>query len=311
MLKDESLKLWHRRFCHFNFDKIKLNLPKISQTNNCSICSQSKLKNKPFHTSPNKSSYNFDLIHLDLIGPITNSKYGSKYILSILDDHSRYAWVIFLKNKSDTFNAFHQWYLKIKNLFNITIKQIKSDNGTEFSNYHFSNFCDFNGINHQFTIPYNPQQNGKIERFNETIISAAKSILNESKLDSMFWEDAVNTACYIYNLLPHSGNNNNIPYEILFNSPANFDNLRVFGCKVFYYLPKNFRNKFDNNALPGIFLGYSDNGYKILDTQNNKIIYSRTVIFLENEFGNSHNSTPSTFTIPPENSLILSIPTHL
>jgi len=61
------------------------------------------------------------------------------------------------------------------------------------------------------------------------------------------------------------------------------------GCKVFFFIPKNFRSKFDNNASPGIFLGYSSNptGYKILDITNNKIVLSRNVEFFESNPGNS------------------------
>jgi len=290
---NENLQLWHRRLCHFNINKIKQILPRITSSTKCPVCSHSKLRNKPYYLSSSETSSILEKIHMDLIGPIQESVHGNKYILTILDDYSRYGWTLFLQNKSDTFNTFHNWYLKIKNLLNLSIKYIKSDNGTEFTNYHFNNFCDFNGITHLFSIPHNPQQNGKIERFNETLITASKSILNESKLHYKFWEDAVSTVCHIYNRLPHSGNHNNIPYEIIFRSPVKYDNLRVFGCKVFYYLPKSFRNKFENNAVPGVFLGYSENGYKILDTQNNKTIYSRTVDFFENDLDHALNNPNS------------------
>eukprot|EP00833_Pecoramyces_ruminatium_P007550 jgi/Orpsp1_1/1181582/evm.model.c7180000077787.1 len=66
----------------------------------------------------------------------------------------------------------------------------------------------------------------------------------------------------------------------------------LFGCKVFYHSPKSFRNKFDNNSLPGIFLGYSEYDYKILDITYNKIVYSRSVDFFENDLGFSTNFTP-------------------
>lgn len=68
--------------------------------------------------------------------------------------------------------------------------------------------------------------------------------------------------------------------------------LKVFGCKVFFYLPKSFRNKFDNNSLSGIFLGYSNYGYKIFDITNNKIILSRSVDFFENDLGFNLNFYP-------------------
>ena len=184
--------------------------------------------------------------------------------------------------------------LKIKNILNRSISYIQTDNGSEFSNTKFKTFCQDNGIVHRFTVPYTPQQNGRIERFNGTIIAAAKSLLNESRLSHHFWEYAVDTANYIHNRLPHRGINNRIPYEIISNSRVDYSHFKVFGCRVFFHIPKSFRNKFDNNAMPGIFLGYSYNptAYKILDIHNNKIILSRTVDFFEDCPANSRISSP-------------------
>jgi len=94
---------------------------------------------------------------------------------------------------------------------------------------------------------------------------------------------SVSTANYIHNIIPHKGNYNKIPYEILYNSKVSYSNLHVFGCKVFFFVPKTLRNKFENNSLSGIFLGYSNNpsAYKILDISNNKIVLFRKVEFFE------------------------------
>jgi len=131
---------------HFNIDSIKNKLLKIHIPTTCPICVNSKLKNKPFKNSTNRAKHNFELIHMDLIGPITESLYNNKYILSILDDHSRYGWVLFITNKSDTFETFYNWFSKIKNIYNTRIKFIRSDNGTEFKNIKFNDFCKIYGI---------------------------------------------------------------------------------------------------------------------------------------------------------------------
>jgi len=147
---------------------------------------------------------------MDLIGPLPDSFYGNKYIISILDDHSRYVWTLFIKNKSETFSSFYNWFIQIKNIFNNRIKYIRSDNGTEFNNKNFNNFCNSYGIQHQFTVPYHPQQNGRVERFNGVIINSAKTMMKDAKLSHQFWQDAVSTSNYIYNRIPHKGTNNKI-----------------------------------------------------------------------------------------------------
>jgi len=162
---------------------------------------------------------------MDLVGPVINSINNNKYFLTILDDYSRFSWVIFTESKSEVFNKFIIWYNEIYNSKNITIKAILSDNGKEFQNSHFQTFCQENGIKHQFTIPYNPSQNGRAERFNGILISSAKALLNEAKLSHEFWVYAIDTANFIYNRLPHQGIHNRISYEVFHNKPADY---RIF-----------------------------------------------------------------------------------
>ena len=94
---------------------------------------------------------------MDTVYSADTSIHGNKYFFTILDDYSRYGWVFFIKNKSEVFSTFIKWYKRIKNIFNKNIKYIKTDNGTEYNNVNFNNFCDDNGITHLYSIPYNPQ----------------------------------------------------------------------------------------------------------------------------------------------------------
>jgi len=290
----ENMELWHRRLGHFYIDNIKEKLNNINIQNKCIICA-SKMRNKPYNKARNKSKEPFELIHMDTVSSLDSSIYGNKYFLSILDDYTRYGWVFFMNSKAEVFNIFRKWYKKVTNIFNKNIKYIRTDNGTEFTNNNFRKFCEENGIEQQFSIPYNPQQNGRAERFQETLIYNATAMLKDGKLNHKYWEDAVRTANYIHNRLPHNGNNNKVPFEELYQEKVDYEKFRVFGCQVYFYIPKQFRRKFNGTSLPGIFLGYDDKNptaYIIYDTTNNKIVLSRTVEFFEDTPGNI--SAPST-----------------
>lgn len=195
--------------------------------------------------------------------------------------------MIFLQNKGETFNKFLVWYKQITNIFNLKIKYIKSDNGTEFTSSEFQNLCKQDGLIHLFSTPYTPQQNGRIERLNGVLINTGTALLEDSKLSKKFWKDAVSIASYLYNRISHSAINNKIPYEIIHKSKVNYKNLKIFGCKVLFLIPKQKQHKFENNAMPGIFIGYCKNpkAYKIFDITNNKIVISRVVEFFENTSG--------------------------
>jgi transposase InsO family protein len=58
------------------------------------------------------------------------------------------------------------------------------------------------GIEHQLMMPGSPQQNGKAERFNRTIINKAMAMLHTAGLPNGFWEFAVSMAAHIYNHTP-------------------------------------------------------------------------------------------------------------
>jgi len=216
--------------------------------------------------------------------------------MTILDDFSGFGWVLFLKSKKDTYISFIKWFTQVKNIYNTRIKFIRTDNGTEFCNNSFKQFFINNGITHQLTVSYNPQQNGRAKRLHSILINTAKALLNDAKLSHHFWEDALETANYIHNRIPHRGIQNKIPFTILNKSEVDYSNIKVFDCKVFFFIPKQFRTKFENNSSPGIFLDYSDNpsAFKIFDIKNNKIILSLSAIFFENNSADYqfNSSTP-------------------
>ena len=77
----------------------------------------------------------------------------------------------------------------------------EGDNETEFKNANVDTFLDKEGISHEFSATYTPQQNGVVERKNRTLIEMARMMLDEYKTPRHFWAEAVETACHATNRL--------------------------------------------------------------------------------------------------------------
>jgi transposase InsO family protein len=89
---------------------------------------------------------------------------------------------------------------RVQNEFDAKVKKIRNDNDIEFKNTQVEDFLE-EGIKHEFSAPYTPQQNGVAERKNRTLIKMARTMLDEYKTSDRFWTEAINTACHATNRL--------------------------------------------------------------------------------------------------------------
>ena len=80
---------------------------------------------------------------------------------------------------------------------------LRSKNGDEYTLGGFVDFCGRAGIKREFTVPYNPQQNGVAERKNRTIVSEARAMIHDQGLQMYLWAEAYGTAVYVQNRSPH------------------------------------------------------------------------------------------------------------
>jgi transposase InsO family protein len=112
-----------------------------------------------------------ELLHMDLVGSARVRSVGGKwYVLVVVDDYSHYAWVFFLEDKSETFGFVRDLIMRLKiEKHGNAIRAICSDNGSEFKNSHFDAFCRDLGLEHQYSTPFVPPQNGVVERKNRTL----------------------------------------------------------------------------------------------------------------------------------------------
>jgi transposase InsO family protein len=143
-----------------------------------------------------------EMLHMDLFGPVAYiSITGIKYGLVIVDDYSRFTWVFFLHDKSETQEVLKKFLKRAQNEFDAMVKKIRSDSGSKFKNTQLEDYLDQEGIKHEFSAPYTPQHNGVAERKNRALIESSRTMLDEYKTSDRFWAEAINTTCNAVNRL--------------------------------------------------------------------------------------------------------------
>ncbi|KAI3682224.1 hypothetical protein L2E82_50087 [Cichorium intybus] len=277
--------LWHRRLAHLNFkDLNKLvamdlvrGMPALKFDNDslCSACEHGKQTKQRHPTVINpKITEPLSVLYIDLCGPSTIESIGKKkYILVIVDDFSRFTWVMFLRNKSDAAEEIINFIKKMELMLNKKVRTVHSDNGSEFKNQTLDGFLKTKGINHNFSAPYTPQQNGVVERRNRSLCEAARTMLNFANLPMYFWAEAISTACFTQNRSYIHKRFHITPYEVLNRRKPNVKFLHIFGCRCFILNMKDHLTKFDNKSEEGIFLGYSQDSkaYRVMNKKTRKI----------------------------------------
>ncbi|GJS50329.1 putative ribonuclease H-like domain-containing protein [Tanacetum coccineum] len=128
---------------------------------------------------------------------------------------NQFSWVFFLRTKDETSGILKDFIRQIQNQLNQKVKTIRCDNGIEFKNRDFIEFCGSKGIKREYSNARTPQQNRVAERKNRTLIEAARTMLADSFLPNTFWAKAVSTACYVLNRVLVTKPQNKTPYELI------------------------------------------------------------------------------------------------
>lgn len=295
---------WHKRLGHRDIKAIKklenkhlaagLKLKSCKHTDVCEICIKGKMTKTPF---PKKSSTQtteiFQLVHSDVCGPIhVATPSGNKYILTLIDDFSRYTQICLLKNKSEVSRNIIQYVKQVQTMFGKTPKFIRSDRGGEYMNAEVDNFFSEEGIQRQTSAPYTPQQNGTAERKNRYLIEMTRCLLLESGLDNKYWGEAIQTANFLQNRLP-TKHHEVTPYELWHGEKPNLERIKTFGIKAYTLIPEGQRLKLDDKAQLMTFVGYQEGSkaYRLLDRKTNKITISKHVKFIEDFDSESRRET--------------------
>ncbi|GJR40167.1 ribonuclease H-like domain-containing protein [Tanacetum coccineum] len=120
--------------------------------------------------------------------------------------------------------------------------------------------------------------------FSRTLIEAARTMLADSLLPTIFWAEAINTACVLNRVLvtkPY----NKTPYKLIIGRPPSISFMRPFRCPVIILNTLDPLGKFDRKAEEGFLVGYSVNSkaFRVFNSQTRKIEENMHVNFLENK----------------------------
>ena len=188
-----------------------------------------------------------------------------------------------LKQKSKVVKILEDFVVFIQTEFEIGIKVIRSDNGIEFF---MTNFFSNKGIIHQTSCVNTPQQNSIVERKHGHLLNVARTLMIQSHLLKIYLSYFVIHAAHIINMLPTRVSNDFSPHEMLYKTPQDFNQLKVFGFLCYASTLSTNRSKFDPRASKCVFIGFKKGtkGYILLNIQSREYFVSRDVVFYEHFF---------------------------
>ena len=301
---ENSSSLWHKRLGHISRNRVErlvsegiLDQIDFSDFDVCVECIKGK-QTKMKKLGAIRATELLELIHTDVCGPFpTPSWNGQQYFVSFIDDHSRYAYLFLIHEKSQVLDVFKSFKAEVENQLNKRIKKVKSDRGGEYYGRYdgsgeqrpgpFARYLEECGIVPQYTMPGSPSMNGVAERRNRTHKDMVSSMICHSTLPESLWGEALKTAAYILNRVPTKATAKT-PYELWTGRKPSLKHLHVWGCPAEARPYRPNERKLDPKTVSSYFIGYSERsrGYKFYDPKLKTIFETGTATFFEDiEFG--------------------------
>lgn len=300
-LSEDNVELWHERLGHANKKIVELmiknkvadGLPeKVGETQqrgsramiNCISCALGKQHHKAYRLSTRRRAEEVgQRIHVDICGTVgVETISGSKYFVLFKDEFSNYRHIYFIKTKDQAYDSLKKCVATIEADTNQKVKRLVSDRGSELTSKRTQEFLMNQGISHEVSAPFTPQQNGFIERDNRTVMEAARSMLFHKKLEEKLWGEAANTAIYLMNRVPNKNTGNATPFELYFKRKPRLSHVRIFGSLAIIKQQEKKRSGYQQKLEPrgkkGILVGFDrDFTYRVYEPVSNSVIITRDV----------------------------------
>ncbi|WVZ83650.1 hypothetical protein U9M48_030778 [Paspalum notatum var. saurae] len=300
---------WHERYGHLGFEGLKKlgrgnmvhGLPQLGHPDQlCEACLAGKQRRGAFPLEVKyRAKERLDLVHGDLCGPVSPATHGGRrYFLLLVDDVSRYMWIMLLTSKDEAAGAIKKFQAGVEVETGRKLRALRTDRGGEFTAVTFGEYCAEKGVHRQLTAPYSPQQNGVVERRNQTVMAMACCLLKARKVPGTFWGKAVCTAVFLLNRSPTKSVDGKTPFEAWHGEKPAVQFLRTFGCIAHVKVTRPHA-KLDDRSVKMVFVGYElgSKAYRVYDPVGGRLQVSQDVIFDEakgwpwEETGAAHGDT--------------------
>ena len=183
----------------------------------CEYCQKNKLsrKTKMLLIITDTPERPFEKCALDIVGPLTVTSNGNKYLLTFQDNLTKFSKAIPVENQ-ETNTVAKAFVTKVVLEHGIPEK-ILTDQGTNFMSEIFKNMCKLLKIEKIQTAAYHPESNGALERSHRTLAEYLRHYINEDQTD---WDEWIPYAMFTYNTTPHT-TTGFTPFELVYGHQAN------------------------------------------------------------------------------------------
>ena len=287
----------------------------------CSTCCRAKMcRARAPKKSKKRSTALFEQLHVD-IADCTKSIGGFKYAMVIVDGFSNYAWVLFLKRKSEACRKLSillrqittgkckdsEIFLPSRFVIDKHVAKIRTDGGAELNSEKFMRMCANYGATKLTTVPYSSHQNPRAERMIRSLFTAARAMRIDAKLPRGYWRYATEAACHVHNRMPckrqweYNAETNElsdpefkVPFTLVSGRVPDVSYFKPFGCRCFVMRKPPKRKRKDKTAPVADehrFLGYapSTKGYvvqPVRETKSTKLVHvSKDICWDMREYG--------------------------
>ncbi len=224
-------------------------------TKSCHACQlvKSNAKLNPYKSGSIQTfsaTHPFELLSIDIVGPLPLTDGGNRYIVSMIDKFSRFCLLVPVSDIKTTtvLKAYERWIT----LFGPP-SAILSDNGSQFISEMFQVYNKEKGIKQRFSTPYYPETNGQIERLHRWI--KERLTLISIDLGTNFvdgddnWDDYIKIIQHSYNSTLNSLNTMTkySPNKIIFGNNLKIPLDRLNKLTVSPTTPIEYINKMNNN----------------------------------------------------------------